>query len=153
MAEITTKDIDGHTYEIAPFTGMVGWKMQIKLGKMIGPVAKDALGALPKGKVQSLMSSEIDPALIGGAVATFMDALATNDPDGKFAALLLSQSQRDGVALNESTINKVYSANYGEMMKALVAVVVANGFFGLGDTGLDALKELAAVSPESSTKA
>lgn len=153
MAEPVIKEIDGHEYEIAPFLGMRGWQMQMKLGKMIGPALKEAIGALPKGKVQNLMSAEIDPAMIGGAVTSFVDALATNDPEGKFAAQLLSQTQRDGVALSESTINKVYAANYGEMFKALIAVVVANGFFGLGDTGLDALQGLVANSPESSTKA
>ena len=155
MAETVTKDIDGHTYEIAPFLGMRGWQMQMKLGKMIGPAIKEGIAALPKGEVKSLMNANIDPAMIGGAVTAFIDALATNDPDGKFAAQLLSQTQRDGIALNESTINSAYAANYGEMFKALIAVVVANGFFGLGDTGLDLLKSMAAQapSPASSKKA
>lgn len=153
MADPVIKDIDGHSYEIAPFLGMRGWQMQMKLGKMIGPALKEGLGSLPKGKVQNIMSAEIDPMMIGGAVTAFIDALATNDPDGKFAAQLLSQTQRDGVALNETTINREYAANYGEMFKALIAVVVANGFFGLGDTGLDAMQGLVGASPESSTKA
>lgn len=160
-SNVVTKTIDGHEYEIAPFLGMRGWQMQMKLGKMIGPALKEAIGALPKGSVKSLMSADIDPSMVGGAVTAFIDALASGDPDGKFAAQLLSQTQRDGVALNESTINKAYSANYGEMFKALIAVVVANGFFGLGDTGLELIKSLVnqaeaqseAQSPEKSTKA
>lgn len=152
MAEPISKEIDGHDYEIAPFLGMRGWQMQMKLGKMIGPALKEGISALPKGKVESLMSAEIDPAMIGGAVTAFVDALATNDPKGEFAAQLLSQTQRDGVALNENTINKVYAANYGEMFKALIAVVAANGFFGLGDTGLDALQGLVETSPARSKK-
>lgn len=152
MAENISKDIDGHEYEIAPFTGMRGWKMQMRLGKMVGPAIKEGIGALSPGKAKDLMGAEIDPSKFGGAVSAFIDALASNDPDGKFAAELLSQTQRDGIALNETTINKVYAANYGEMFKALIAVVVANGFFGLGDTGLAALQSLVETSPENSTK-
>lgn len=150
MAENVEKTIDGHTYEISPFMGMRGWKIQMKLGKMIGPSIKEALGALPKGQLQNILEGEIDPAMFGGAITAFIDAVAEGDPDGKFVAELLSQTQRDGVVLSENQINKIYAANYIEMAKALVAVVVANGFFGLGDTGLD-LGALVAASPESST--
>jgi len=154
MADAITKTIDGNEYEIKPFLGMHGWRMQVKLGKMIGPAVKDAVGALPKGKIDAILKSEIDPAMIGGAVSSFIDALAENDPEGAFAAKLLSQTQRNGRLLSENEINKAYAANYPEMVKALIAVVVANNFFGVGSFGLDGLASGMPDqnSPESSTR-
>lgn len=150
MAESVKKTINGHDYEIKPFLGMHGWRMQVRLGKLVGPALKEALGSLPKGAVADLMNAEVDPSMFGGGVSAFIDAIATNDPDGKFAAELLSQTQRNGVVLSEHEINKAYAANYAEMMKALVAVVVANGFFGLDAIGTDGLSSLmAGNSPES----
>lgn len=147
MADPVRKTINGHEYEIKPFNGMTGWRMQVRLGKMVGPAIRDAIGALPKGKVAKLMDSEIDPALIGGAASSFIDAIATHDPNGEFAKEMLSYSTRDGVPVN---VEKDYSANYGEMFKALMAVVVANDFFGIGSFGLqDALEAAAQNSPES----
>jgi hypothetical protein len=144
MADAVTKTINSHDYEIKPFMGMHGWRIQVRLGKMVGPALKEALGSLPKGAVNDLMKAEIDPAMFGGGVSAFIDAIATNDPKGEFVAELLSQTQRDGVLLSQHEINKVYAANYGEMMKALVAVVVANGFFGLDAIGTDGLSGLMA---------
>ena len=154
MADSVHKTIDGHEYEIKPFLGMHGWRMQIKLGKMLGPAVKDAIASLPKGKLDQLMKAEIDPAMIGGGVSAFIEAVAENDPDGAFAAKLLSQTQRNGRLLNEGEINKAYAANYSEMFKALIAVVVANNFFGVGSFGLGAIVSETAArnSPESSTK-
>ncbi len=143
MAESITKEINGHAYEIKPFNGMTGWRYQARLGKMVGPAIRDAISALPKGKVSEIMKSEIDPAMFGGAVASFMDAVATNDPDGKFAEQLLAYTMRDGVPVN---ISEHYAANYAEMFKALIAVVVANDFFGVGSFGLQSAIETAAQS-------
>lgn len=153
MQEPITKEINGHVYQIAPFLGMTGWRYQLRLGKMIGPALRDVFSALPKGKLDDILKGELDPSMLGGGVAAFVDAVAENDADGKFVAQLFSQTQRDGVALSEANINRVYAANYAEMAQALIAVVVANGFFGLGDTGLAALGSLAVPnSPENSTK-
>lgn len=154
MAENVHKTIDGNEYEIAPFLGMVGLRMQIRLSSMIGPALKEAIGALPKGKVSDLLNSSIDPAAIGSGVVALFQAIAEKDPKGEFIAELLSQTQRNGVVLSQNTINKVYAANYGEMMKAVFAVVTANGFFGLGGIGLDGLPGLMAQNfPENSKKA
>lgn len=147
MADPVRKTINGHDYEIKPFNGMTGWRMQARLGKMIGPALRDAIGGLPKGKIANVMESSIDPAMIGGAAASFMDAVATNDPNGEFAKELLAYTTRNGAPVN---VERDYSANYGEMFKALLAVVVANDFFGVGSFGLQSALEAAAqASPES----
>lgn len=153
MAETVKQEINGHAYEIKPFMGMHGWRIQLRLSKMIGPALKEAIGAIPKGKVANMLNVEIDPAALGGGVAALFDAISANDPDGKFVAEMLSQTMRNGAVLTPDEINKVYAANYVEMMKAIFAVVAANGFFGISDTGLGALSSLVAQqSPAPSTK-
>lgn len=144
MAETVKKQIDGNDYEIAPFLGMHGWRLQMRLGKMLGPSIKAVIDGMPAGQVASIMQANVDPAMIGNGVAAFIDALTENDPDGKLVEQLLSQTQRNGVLLSQHEINKVFAANYGEMMKAVIAVVVANGFFGLSATGLDMVQGLMA---------
>lgn len=150
MAENVTKTINGVEYEISPFMGMHGWRLQLRLAKLLGPSIKEGLAALPKGKVADMMNSEIDPAMLGGAVAAFMDALAEGDPQGKLVAELLSQTQRSGVLLSEQAINREYAGNYGEMIKALMAVIEANNFFSVRSIGiLSALENMAGGNPAS----
>ena len=133
----TITDADGqtHEYEIYKFTGLQGWNYQIRLGKILAPAIKEALSALPKGKLDNLLTGDIDPKLFGGAIDSFINALATNDPKGEFVAQLLENSLRDGNKLSTIEINTVYAGNYLEMMKAVIAVISANGFFGLSNFG------------------
>ena len=131
MIEPMTKTINGNEYVITPFAGMHGWKLQTRLGKMIGPALKEVFGSIPKGQIANLMDSDIDPAMLGGGIAALIDAIASGDPQGELVAELLSQTTRNEALLRPATINDVYAANYTEMFKAVIAVVGANGFFGL----------------------
>lgn len=150
MIEPVKKSIDGQEYEIAPFLGMHGWRLQMRLSKMVGPSIRDGLAALSNKGVQSIMDAQIDGSALGGAVASFMDAIADNDPRGELMAELLSQTQRNGRLLTENNINEVYSANYAEMIKAVIAVINANDFFGIASFGLaSGLEKVAAGNPAS----
>ena len=133
--EITDAEGQSHNYEIYKFTGLQGWNYQIRLGKILAPAIKEALSALPKGKLDKLLTGDIDPKLFGGAIDSFIDALSTNDPKGDFVAELLQNTLRDGNKLSTIEINTVYAGNYLEMMKAVIAVISANGFFGLSNFG------------------
>lgn len=132
---ITDADGQSHEYEIYKFTGLQGWNYQIRLGKILAPAIKEALSALPKGKLDKLLTGDIDPKLFGGAIDSFINALATNDPKGDFVAELLQNTLRDGNKLTTIEINTAYAGNYLEMMKAVIAVISANGFFGLSNFG------------------
>ena len=132
---ITDADGQSHEYEIYKFTGLQGWNYQIRLGKILAPAIKEALSALPKGKLDKLLTGDIDPKLFGGAIDSFINALATNDPKGDFMAELLQNTLRDGNKLSTIEINTVFAGNYLEMMKAVIAVISANGFFGLSNFG------------------
>lgn len=133
--EITDAEGQSHNYEIYKFTGLQGWNYQIRLGKILAPAIKEALSALPKGKLDKLLTGDIDPKLFGGAIDSFINALATNDAKGEFVAQLLENTLRDGNKLNTIEINTAYAGNYLEMMKAVLAVISANGFFGLSNFG------------------
>ena len=132
---ITDADRQPHEYEIFKFTGLQGWNYQIRLGKILAPAIKEALSALPKGKLDKLLTGDIDPKLFGGAIDSFINALATNDPKGEFVAELLQNTLRDGNKLSTIEINTAYAGNYLEMMKAVIAVISSNGFFGLSNFG------------------
>lgn len=132
--EITDAEGQSHSYEIYKFTGLQGWNYQIRLGKILAPAIKEALSALPKGKLDKLLTGDIDPKLFGGAIDSFINALATNDPKGEFVAELLQNTLRDGNKLSTIEINTVYAGNYLEMMKAVLAVISANNFFGISNS-------------------
>ena len=132
---ITDADGQSHEYEIYKFTGLQGWNYQIRLGKILAPAIKEALSALPKGKLDKLLTGDIDPKLFGGAIDSFINALATNDAKGEFVAQLLENTSRDGKKLTTIEINTVYAGNYLEMVKAVIAVISANSFFGLSNFG------------------
>lgn len=133
--EITDAEGQSHNYEIYKFTGLQGWNYQIRLGKILAPAIKEALSALPKGKLDKLLTGDIDPKLFGGAIDSFINALAINDPKGEFVAELLQNTLRDGNKLSTIEINTAYAGNYLEMMKAVIAVISANSFFGLSNFG------------------
>lgn len=132
---ITDSEGQSHEYEIYKFTGLQGWNYQIRLGKILAPAIKEALSALPKGKLDKLLTGDIDPKLFGGAIDSFINALAINDPKGEFVAQLLENTHRDGKKLSTIEINTVYAGNYLEMVKAIIAVISANSFFGLSNFG------------------
>ena len=132
---ITDAEGQSHSYEIYKFTGLQGWNYQIRLGKILAPAIKEALSALPKGKLDKLLTGDIDPKLFGGAIDSFINALAINDAKGDFVAELLQNTLRDGNKLTTIEINTVYAGNYLEMMKAVIAVISSNGFFGLSNFG------------------
>ena len=132
--EITDAEGQSHSYEIYKFTGLQGWNYQIRLGKILAPAIKEALGALPKGKLDKLLTEDIDPKLLGGAIDSFINALAINDPKGEFVSQLLENTLRDEKKLNINEINKVYAGNYIELIKAVIAVISSNNFFGISNS-------------------
>ena len=139
---ITDTEGQSHNYEIYKFTGLQGWNYQIRLGKILAPAIKEALSALPKGKLDKLLTGDIDPKLFGCAIDSFINALAINDPKGDFVAELLQNTLRDGNKLSTIEINTVYAGNYLEMIKAVIAVISANGFFGVTSLSLGNLEKL-----------
>lgn len=140
--EITDSEGKSHNYEIYKFTGLQGWNYQIRLGRILAPAIKEALRALPRGKLDKLLTGDVSPKIFGGAIDTFINALATNDPKGEFVAELLQNTLRDGNKLNIIEINTAYAGNYLEMVKAVIAVISANGFFGVTSLSVGNLEKL-----------
>ena len=130
MAEAVRETIDGHEYTFHPFLGMQGWRLQIRLAKILGPSVKEALAALPDADLKSLMNTKIDLGAIGSAFCSAVDAIAEHDPQGELVAALLANTERDGKQLKPGVIDRAYSGNYVEMVKAIIGVIRANNFFG-----------------------
>lgn len=126
--------IKGTDYTIYPFLGMKGYKMQIKLGKMVAPALADLLGAMPQQQDNfSVMDMKVEH--LGDALHKLLEALYSGDPNGDFILDLLSKTQREGQFINQQVFNEAFTANYEELAFALYEVIKVNNFFSIGRFG------------------
>lgn len=138
MIEEKTKVINDATYVVQQFGARRGLKLKTRLVKLIAPTAVALLGSVEKDQSGNVsLNSEANPELISKAISGLVNNLESDQVvDLVFA--LLETTTRNGVNVtsqNGSHFDMVYSANYGELIKALVFVVEVNfgSFFqGLG---------------------
>ncbi|MBE0434622.1 MAG: hypothetical protein IBX56_02325 [Methylomicrobium sp.] len=135
MIDPINKTIDGENYEIAPFAAVRGYRLQLRLGKIVGPAIRAALSG-SDGDINSIGDINLDAATIGALIGALIEELSVNDQNGELLIELFSQTQRNGILLTAPNIDKAYAANYVEMGKALFAIIQANNFFGAGVGGL-----------------
>jgi len=130
MLKRSEKTIDGAKYEVTAFGARQGYRLQARLASIIAPALKGIVASLKGG-----LDAEIDLAEAGAGAASLVAGLIGVDPDGKLIVEMFERTQRDGRVLTEAAIDDVYSANYGEMVKALAFVVEANDFFAIASSG------------------
>ena len=149
MIETKEREINGHKYAVMQFPAMTGLRYAIKLVKMIGPsLAKTADGA---GSLSSLMDKDLSSMSVSGAVESLTERL-DDVGTAQFILDLFQSTHRDGVILNQGNFDSAFSANYGEMLKALAFVLEVNygGFFGAIREGIGSLpvqEKVARASP------
>lgn len=119
--------INNTNYEITPFPGMQGWKIQLKLGKVLSPAFKSIL------ENENFLESKASN--LGLILKDFLEQLYNFDPNGDFVLELLSKTQRENMLVTRGLFDQVYSANYTELAKVLWEVIKTNGFFQLNDIG------------------
>ena len=119
--------INNVNYEITPFPGMQGWKIQLKLGKVLSPAFKNIL--------ENENFLEQDVSNLGLVLKDFLEQLYNFDPNGDFVLELLSKTQRENMLITRGIFDQVYSANYVELSKVLWEVIKTNGFFSLNAIG------------------
>lgn len=119
--------INNVNYEITPFPGMQGWKIQLKLGKVLSPAFKSIL------ENENFLESDVSN--LGCVLKDFLEQLYNFDPNGDFVLELLSKTQRENMLITRGLFDQVYSANYQELAKVLWEVVKTNGFFHLNAIG------------------
>lgn len=135
--EVTLQDAAGksHKYEIRPHPSSEGIPLTMEIMALgAEPLARlvktwlDSGNQLEDADATSLESilDDIDWGQVGGDISRSLRLLA-NDP-AKLQALF-AYTYRDGKHLaHPQTFDDAYSANYAEWMKAIQAIVQANGF-------------------------
>lgn len=129
-----TKIINGHEYSVTKFPARMGFKLQLKLGKLLLPLVSSFIGG--KGSANDIMNSEVNLEKILGALVDRLD----EEHVEKLMFQLLSLTRRDNREVkNDSFFDEMYSGNYGELLEALVFIVSINfgNLFKKKDTGTD----------------
>lgn len=126
--ELTDADGNEHTYFVIQKPASQGEKLKFKLLAMLGPTV---------GQLQGLAGKDADP---DAALSAFGNALSSlfekNSPDEVFTFLqnLVIGISRDGVKINSTNFDEIYTDNSVEFYKACALVLecnFANFFKGL----------------------
>ena len=119
----TKKNIRGHEYEIMALPAMHNYTLFLKFSSVVGDALKSIFGVADNSGFASL----------GEGVGLVLKALYANDPKGDLMLEIMSQTTRDGVAINKSTFDKFYTGNIEEMTEALTRSIIVHfkGFLPL----------------------
>ena len=121
-----TKEIKGHSYEIMPFPAMYGLCLMNKFGATIGSAFRSIGATAGYSMVSNSIAAE-DAAAgmgeLGSAIHALLIALHTKDPKGEMILEIMSQTMRDGKAINKTTFDEFYTGNMSEMLEALIATI------------------------------
>ena len=109
MLDKVKKSINGHEYEIMAFPAKYNYALFLKFSSVIG------------GGLKSIFSSASGAGAggLGEGLGLILKALHENDPKGDLMLEILSQTTRDGKAINSSTFDQFFTGNIKEMMGAL----------------------------------
>lgn len=135
MLEPEKVTINETDYTIFPFTGMIGWRLQIKLGKILSPALTDFLKCLPKEADKGVNFGDLEVSSLGGALNKLAEALFDFDPQGNFVLEILGKTQKDGVFINKNTFDIHFAGNYYDLVLLLYHVINVNNFFNVGSFG------------------
>jgi hypothetical protein len=135
MIDTFTRDIaddngEQHTYTITQFAARRSIGMQTRLAKTLAPLLA---GLDFKGDPGGMLESAIT---FNGQ--HLVNSLLANLDEKKVEQLLLdllAATRRDGIEITPAAFDGFYAANYGELAKAILAVIEVNRFFGLGNAG------------------
>lgn len=142
--QTVTKTIDGIRFEVTKFMGREGFKIKIKLLKLLGPALGMALG-----DVKDLSSGIKNLNITGESIAKAIKMLVeTMDEDQFFSfAMRMLASTRiyakmpDGseniMNIDDSTFDIQFSGKYSTVYKLLAFIIETNygNFFGEGGIG------------------
>ena len=104
--EPQSKEIDGHMYSVQMLGGSDGWKMLLKLSKMLGP----SLGKIVAGgtdNIASLMDKEIGGgAFLADAIEAFV-----NNVDEPSASVII-EKMKDVTTVNGTPLRGVFELHF-----------------------------------------
>jgi|AntRauTorcE11897_2_1112592.scaffolds.fasta_scaffold15001_3 hypothetical protein len=121
-----SKIINGHKWEVTPWPGMYGLKMQAKLAPLVsGAVAPviNAIGGAKKGSdpVDALMAMDVD-----SVVAKLLSHIDETQTPALIEAMLYGSFVDGKDITSANTFNEHFQANYGELYRGLAFVVAVN---------------------------
>ena len=138
------KTVDGHNVKIVQFNGVRGFRLKVRLFKLLLPILgtlfkSDLLKGLQEGKdtkeglLEEFMGSDLSKVL----PSILQKAAETIEEETFFRLVmdLLSGTFIDNRELNEDFFGEIFAANYFLVYKILTEVIKANNFFGNGDIG------------------
>lgn len=149
--EQVKKLIGEKEFIIQKFSGVKGFNLQTRVGKLLLPVIGEAVGGLKSGKdMKKIMDSEIDLArAIPLALSKLSDSV---DPDQFYKLMLdlFSNTFYNGKLMNESIFDEVFAGNYFMVYQLAYEVISVNRFFPVSDIGIDLTKIFQTMSQKSS---
>ena len=109
MTKTEKKIINNNEYEIRYLPALKNWQLGIKIAKIIGVSLED---------IGDLLNNKDNSAFVK-AIYNIINCLHENDKDSALILEILSQTTRNGVAVNSNTFNSMYTGNIHEMIEAL----------------------------------
>jgi hypothetical protein len=112
----TNKTINGHEYEFMALPAMHNYTLFLKFSATVGDSLKSIFSVMDNSGFGGL----------GEGISLVLKSLYTNDPKGDLMLEIMSQTTRDGVAINKSTFDKFYTGNIEEMTEALTQSIIVH---------------------------
>ena len=120
------KVINGHRWEVTPWPGMYGLKMQARLAPVVSGVIAPVLTAIGGARhgvdpVDALMDMDVD-----SVVRSLLDHIDEEKTPALIEAMLYGAFIDGKDATNSTFFNQHFQANYGELYQGLAFVVSVN---------------------------
>lgn len=119
--------INGHKYEIFYLPVISNINLFNEFMSTVGDSFNGFLSSIeslimPDNNSKSLTNIDINLGEIGDGMNKLFKSLHKNDPSGELILKILSQTTRDGVAINKNTIDNFFKGNIKELMQVLTEV-------------------------------
>lgn len=111
-----SKKINGHDYEILSFPAIHNTKLFLKFSSVVGDSLKSIFSVADNNGFSGL----------GEGISLVLKSLHANDSNCDLILELLSQTTRDGKAINRTTFDMFYTGNIEEMMEALTESIIVH---------------------------
>lgn len=129
MREVSIKDRfgDEHAYEIRPLPASKSLDLAVKILAVISQPGIALIGQLAgDGGAENVDLTQIDLSSLGGNLDGALNNIAA---DPSLIRRLFQGVTRDGKTVaDDNGFNEAFTANFGEMYKALKEIIDTNGF-------------------------
>lgn len=123
--ETRSKTIDGTKYTVTQFPARLGFRLKIRLARLLAPAIGPLLGGVDASNLSKLADVDVNSAMTGKGFASLFE---TADPDVLLDLVLelLRDTRREGHEIDEALFDREFAANYGHLYKVLAFVISVN---------------------------